>query len=215
MNLSNTARASRTKKRTRIQARNEERILDAALEVFSTYGFHGATVDRIAARAGMSKPNLLYYFRRKRDIYIAVLRRTLEMWLAPFEEMRADGEPAEEIRRYVERKLDFSKTHPQASRLFLNEVLQGAPMLGTVLETRVRDLVADKAKVLAGWAGEGRIAAVDPYHLIFMIWAMTQHYADFEAQIDAVLPGQGNRDALFAKAREVVDAILLRGLLPR
>lgn len=215
MNLSNTARASRTKKRTRIQARNEERILDAALAVFSSYGFHGATVDQIAARAGMSKPNLLYYFRRKRDIYIAVLRRTLEMWLAPFEEMRADGEPAEEIRRYVERKLDFSKTHPQASRLFLNEVLQGAPMLGTVLETRVRDLVADKAKVLERWAGEGRIAAVDPYHLIFMIWAMTQHYADFEAQIDAVLPGRSNRDALFDKARDVVDAILFRGLLPR
>ena len=60
----NTARARQTRKRTRIQAANEKRILDAALETFSTYGFRGATVDQIASGAGMTKPNLLYYFRR-------------------------------------------------------------------------------------------------------------------------------------------------------
>ncbi len=215
MNENNTARASRTKKRTRIQARNHERILDAALEIFSAHGFRGATVDRIAEAAGMSKPNLLYYFGRKREIYLAVLRRTLEMWLAPFEEIRADGDPETEIRRYITRKLEFSKTHPAESRLFLNEIIQGAPMLLPVLQTRVRGLVEEKAAIFEKWAADGRIASLDPYHLVFMLWAMTQHYADFEAQIDAVLPGQGGREALFGKANEVVPAILLRGLMPR
>jgi len=213
MNEINTGRASRTKKRTRIQARNQTRILDAALEIFSTQGFRGATVDRIAEAAGMSKPNLLYYFGRKRDIYVAVLSRTLEMWLAPFEEIRPDSDPETEIRRYITRKLDFSKTHPSESRLFLNEILQGAPMLAEVLQTRLRDLVEEKAGIFEKWAADGRIEGLDPYHLIFMLWAMTQHYADFEAQIEAVLPG--DREALFGKAGEVVPAILLRGILPR
>jgi hypothetical protein len=53
------------KPRTRIQIRNREAILEAALEVFSQHGFRGATVDMIAAEAGLSKPNLLYYFPSK------------------------------------------------------------------------------------------------------------------------------------------------------
>ena len=34
---------------------------------------------------------------------------------------------------------------------------------------------------------QGRIAQVDPVHLIFSIWALTQHYADFDVQVRAVL----------------------------
>src|SRR5665213_3024332 len=101
MKAANTARAHRTRKRTRIQAVNEERILDAGLHVFSAYGFRGSTVDQIAAAAGMTKPNLLYYFRRKRDIYLAVLNRTHEMWLQPLEELTHDGDPVGEIAAYI------------------------------------------------------------------------------------------------------------------
>ena len=59
--------------KTRIQQENEKRILLAALEVFSQTGFHGATLDRIASAAEMSKPNLLYYFKNKEEIHIALL----------------------------------------------------------------------------------------------------------------------------------------------
>src|SRR3546814_5629876 len=71
------------RKRTRIQARNEQRILDAAQEVFADYGFHGATIDKVAGKADMSQPNLHHYFKRKSDLYDAVLVRTLEIWLGP------------------------------------------------------------------------------------------------------------------------------------
>ena len=97
MNPATSARAQKTRKRTRIQEANEERILDAALEIFSTWGFRGATVDQIAALARMTKPNLLYYFRRQEDIYLAVLNRTHEMWLKPLEHLSSDGDPAEEL----------------------------------------------------------------------------------------------------------------------
>ena len=199
--------------KTRIQALNQARIMAAAETVFAEHGFRGATVDEIARCAEMSKPNLLYYFSSKKALYRAVLEHTLDIWLEPLAEIDAERDPESEIRRYITRKLEFSRTHPAESRLFLNEIIQGAPMLGEVLRTRLRELVDEKAAIFAKWAAEGRIASLDPYHLVFMLWAMTQHYADFEAQIEAVLPG--DREALFGKAGEVVPAILLRGLLPR
>jgi len=210
----NTARARQTRKRTRIQAENEERILDAGLAVFSSFGFRGATVDQIADLARMTKPNLLYYFRRKQDIYLAVLSRTLEMWLKPLEALDAQGDPAKEIAAYVERKLEMSRDNPTASRLFAMEIMQGAPVLGEVLSGRLKTLVEEKVAVIRRWIGEGRLAKVDPYHLIFMIWATTQHYADFEVQIRALLGDRVDRPAHFAAARATLDQVFLNGLIP-
>ncbi len=216
MDKANIARAKTTKKRTRIQVENEERILDAALEVFSTYGFRGATIDQVASKAGMSKPNLLYYFRRKADLYKAVLNRTLEMWLEPLEEISADGDPQVELGAYVSRKIEFSKNFPEASRLFVSEILHGAPLMNEVLHHRVKDIADKKAAVLSAWAKSNKLANVDPHHVIFMIWAMTQHYADFEVQIRAILPGAENdREGLFDTADKAVSQVLLYGLLPR
>jgi TetR/AcrR family transcriptional regulator len=208
----NTARAGQTRKRTRIQEENEEKILDAALEVFSSYGFRGATVDQIAIRAGMTKPNLLYYFRRKDDIYLAVLRRTLEMWLTPLEALGHDGDPAAEIGAYIDRKLEMSRDNPKASRLFAMEIMQGAPILGDVLGGRLKTLVDAKAAVIRRWIAEGRLAPVDPYHLIFMVWATTQHYADFEVQIRALLGERAGRPDHFATAKATLDRVFLGGI---
>ena len=172
---------------SRIQTRNRRAILDAALNEFSAAGFSGVTLDRVAVAAGLSKPNLLYYFASKEAIYRALLDELLDLWLAPLREMDPDGDPQAEILGYVAKKLDLSRRRPRESRLFANEVLQGAPHLGPVLTGPLADLVEDRAAVIAGWTAEGRIAAVDPHHLIFSIWALTQHYADFDAQIRAVL----------------------------
>ncbi len=208
----NTARAGKTRKRTRIQEANEERILDAGLEVFSRFGYRGATVDQIALRAGMTKPNLLYYFRRKEDIYLAVLGRTHEMWLQPLEELDPDGDPATELTAYIDRKLEMSRTNPTASRLFAMEVLQGAPLLAPVLTGRLKTLVDEKAAVIQGWIDRGSIASVDPYHLIFMIWATTQHYADFAVQIGAILGADARGDRHFKAARATLEHVLVRGV---
>jgi TetR/AcrR family transcriptional regulator len=206
------ARAAKTRKRTRIQAANEERILDAALDVFSTHGFRGATVDQIAERAGMTKPNLLYYFRRKRDIYLAVLNRTHEMWLQPLEAMTQDGDPATEIADYIDRKLEMARDNPKASRLFAMEIIQGAPVLGETLTGRLKTLVDDKAAIIRRWVAEGKLAPVDPYHLIFMVWATTQHYADFEVQIRAILGARTERPAHFSLAKATLEQVFLKGI---
>lgn len=174
-------------RRTRIQQKNREAILDAALDVFSQHGFRGATVDQIAQAAGLSKPNLLYYFPSKEAIHIELLSTLLDTWLAPLRQLDPAGDPKAEIEAYMHRKLEMSRSLPRESRLFANEMIQGAPRMKDTLEGDLRDLVGEKAAVIARWSDEGRIAAVDPYHLIFAIWALTQHYADFEVQVRAIL----------------------------
>lgn len=168
---------------TRIQRLNRKRILEAALEVFAAQGFRGATLDQIASVAGLSKPNMLYYFDSKDAMHRALLDELLDVWLAPMKAIDPQGDPRDEIMTYMRRKLQMSRDFPRESRLFANEMLQGAPRIRDELSGDLKTLVDEKAQVIADWSAAGKLAPVDPYHLIFSIWALTQHYADFDAQI--------------------------------
>ncbi|RCW79256.1 TetR family transcriptional regulator C-terminal domain-containing protein [Paracoccus lutimaris] len=175
---------------SRIRQRNTKAILAAALDVFAAQGFRGATLDQIAAAANLSKPNLLYYFPSKEAVYLALLDSLLQDWLKPLHAIDPEGEPVEELLAYIRSKLKMSRSHARESRLFAGEVLAGAPHISAVLKGPLRALVNEKAALIAGWMAEGRLAPSDPHHLIFSIWALTQHYADFAPQVRAVL-GRG------------------------
>lgn len=175
------------KKPSRIQRRNRRMILDAALEVFSRHGFRGTTLDQIAAEAGLSKPNILYYFDGKEDIHVTLLSNLMETWLDPLVALRPDGNPREEILAYVQRKLDMARDLPRESRLFAGEILRGATHIAPELEDRLKPLLDEKCALIDRWIADGRLPALDPQHLIFSIWATTQHYADFEAQVRLLL----------------------------
>lgn len=192
---------------TRIQQKNTATILEAALDVFSSHGFRGATLDQIADAAGLSKPNLLYYFPSKDAVHTALLAQLLETWLDPLRAMDPDGDPIAEIKAYVRRKIELSRDFPRESRLFANEILQGAPRIKGVIEADLKALVDDKAAVLTTWMDQGRIARLDPYHLMFAIWSLTQHYADFDVQVRAVL-GEGHDP--FAEAGAFLDTLFAR-----
>lgn len=205
-------RAAQTQRRTRIQEEKEERILEAALDVFSSNGFRGATIDQIAEAAGMSKPNLLYYFRTKDAIHRQLIDRVLFTWLDPLRAFDAMGNPESEIRSYIRRKLEMSRDFPRESRLFANEILQGAPHIEDELKGPLKELVDEKADVIRSWAKAGKIARCDPYHLIFSIWSTTQHYADFDVQVRAVLGQNLSGEGRFDDAARFLEDLFLRGL---
>ncbi|PTX55513.1 TetR family transcriptional regulator [Litoreibacter ponti] len=196
--------------RTRIQQRNREAILEAALEVFSTHGFRGATLDQIAQGAGLSKPNLLYYFPSKEAVHVELLGGLMDTWLDPLRDLDPDGDPIEEILTYVRRKLEMSRLYPRESRLFANEIVQGAPRMKDALTDELRPLVDAKCAVFERWMEDGLIARLDPYHLIFSIWSLTQHYADFDVQVRTVM---GPRDP-FKTAPDYLEAVFRKTLAP-
>ena len=212
--ISTTGRSpknSRTK--TRIQKENETRILTAALDVFSENGFRGATLDRIASTANMSKPNLLYYFKNKEEIHVALLTGLLDVWLAPLREISPNGEPADEIGSYIRRKLESSRQFPRESRLFANEMLAGAPHIEDFLQNELKQLVDEKAAIFQEWIDEQRLAPCEPRHLLFAIWSTTQHYADFSVQVRHVLGLQPGDLSYFDEAARMLETLFLGQLI--
>jgi TetR/AcrR family transcriptional regulator len=198
--------------RAAIRERNEARILKAAEAVFAKKGFNGASTAEIARKAGVPKPNLHYYFRTKQVLYAGVLDHILEIWLDAMDEIRPGADPADALGRYIARKLESSRTLPEPSRLWAMELISGARHVEPFLKKRLKRLVREKAAIIRGWAAEGKIDAIEPEHLLFMIWAMTQTYADFAAQIAAVLGKEKLDEEVFAKATKTMVGVVLKGL---
>ena len=211
----NLGKANPERPLTRIQREKQDIILEAALDVFSLHGFRGATIDQIAEVAGMSKPNLLYYFSRKEEIHRRLISALLQTWLAPLRELDGAGDPFPEIRSYIRRKLEMARDYPRESRLFANEMLQGAPRIIEMIEVDLKNLVEEKAAVLLNWMEQGKLARTDPYHLIFSIWATTQHYADFDVQVRAVLGPARGGEGRFEDAARYLEQLFMHGLSPR
>ncbi|KGA99492.1 MULTISPECIES: HTH-type transcriptional regulator RutR [Leclercia] len=204
-----------TGKRSQAVSAKKAAILAAALETFSQFGIHGTRLEQVAELAGVSKTNLLYYYPSKEVLYVAVLRQILDVWLAPLKAFREEFTPLVAISEYIRLKLEVSRDYPQASRLFCLEMLQGAPLLKEELTGGVKALVDEKSAIIAGWVASGKLAAVDPHHLIFMIWAATQHYADFSAQVEAVTGKTLQDEAFFQRTAENVQRMIIEGIRVR
>lgn len=199
------------KKPSRIQQRNRRLILDAALDVFSHHGYRGATLDQISERSGLSKPNILYYFEGKAEIHVTLLNQLMETWLDPLVSLDEDGDPLQEILSYVRRKHEMAQDLPRESRLFAGEILQGAPRMGPHLRSDLKPLFDAKCAVIQNWVDAGHLAPVDPQHLIFSIWATTQHYADFATQVDVLI---GKKQTGHADAQAYLLTLFRRLLTP-
>jgi len=202
-------------KRSQAVSAKKQAILSAALETFSQFGIHGTRLEQVAELAGVSKTNLLYYFPSKEALYVSVLQQILDIWLAPLKAFREELTPLVAIQQYIRLKLEVSRDYPQASRLFCLEMLQGAPLLKTVLSGDMKSLVDEKSAIIAGWVDTGKLAPVDPHHLIFMIWAATQHYADFSAQVEAVTGKSLKDDDFFHSTVDNVQRMIIEGIRVR
>jgi TetR/AcrR family transcriptional regulator len=190
---------------------NEARILQAAEQVFATAGFAGARTAAIAQRAGVPKANLHYYFGTKEALYRRLLENILEVWLGMGDSIRPEADPAQAFAAYIAAKVEHSRRRPYASKVFANELLHGAPRLRAYLRHALRRWVAAKAKVIEGWVAAGRMAPVETRHLFFVIWAMTQTYADFDVQVAAVLGRKRLAPRDYQAATALVTRLVLRG----
>jgi len=207
--MSHSPRPSR---RNEIRAQNETTILQAAEKVFAEAGFGGATMQLIADVAGLPKANLHYYFATKEELYRRVVQNIFEIWLHAADSMDGAETPAEGIGAYIEAKMQISRNHPNGSKVWASEVMHGAPVIQDYLETTLRDWTAGRAALIQRWIDEGKMAPVNPHHLLYMLWATTQHYADFSHQIETLNGGRPLSDADWRAATDSVKAMILRAI---
>ncbi len=202
----------RLSKRDATRRENEARILAAAEKVFAEAGFGGATMQLIADMAGLPKANLHYYFATKEELYRKVVERIFVIWLQAADRLDNAPDAATGIGGYIEAKMEMSRRHPFGSKVWASEVMHGAPVIQDYLETALRDWTEGRIAAIRRWIDEGQIDPIDPRHLLYMIWATTQHYADFGHQIETLNGGRPLTGRQWAAATESVKAIILRGV---
>lgn len=207
-----TFEASNRFKLGSIGEKNQQKVLEAALKVFSRKGFSGARIDEIAHQAGMSKTNMLYYFKTKKQLYQTVIVTVLRHWLATLGDLQSDDQPIDVITHYITKKMQMSQQFPEASRLIAMEIMAGAPVIDDFLQAELHAWVEQKGRVFLTWQNEGLMAPIDPAHVFFMIWALTQTYADFEPQIAAVIKPSHYDSEIYPQATRYVVEVLIRGL---
>jgi TetR/AcrR family transcriptional regulator len=195
-----------------IRHENENSILEAAETVFAEYGFKGATTSLIAERAKIPKANLHYYFPTKEELYRKVVDNIFNIWLDAANSFDDCNDPAEALTRYISKKMDISRDHPMGSKVWANEILHKAPVIHDYLETTLRDWTDTRTAIIQRWIDEGKIAVINPEYLLYMIWATTQHYADYNHQIETLNGGESLSDLQFEEAKEQVVRIILTGI---
>ena len=201
-------------KKSRNAQQKQQLILQAALDVFSTYGLQGASMEQIADVAGISKSNLFYYFAGKDDLYVAVLSQVLTAWLMPLNQMEKQQDPAQVLGNYIEAKFQLAKDSPQASRLYALEMMQGAPHISTILKSSLKKLIQQKTVVINDRIEQGRLKPVSALHLIIHIWAVTQHYSDFAVQTQAISGKTLKNKNFYQEALATSKQLLIESLIP-
>lgn len=199
-------------RRTENRHQNETLILQAAEKVFAEAGFGGATMQLIADMSGLPKANLHYYFATKEDLYRRVVHNIFEIWLHAADVFEEAPGPVEGIGAYIDAKMEISRRHPAGSKVWASEVMHGAPVIQDYLETTLREWTGGRAALIQQWIDEGKMQPVNPEHLLYMLWATTQHYADFGHQIETLNGGKPLNERQWKEAKDTVKQIILRGI---
>ena len=140
-----------------------------------------------------------------------MLTGVVDLWNEAFSKITADDDPSEALAAYIHAKVMYSSSNPQASKIFASEILHGAPNLTDYLKTDFRPWFKKKAGVIQEWIEMGKMDPVDPYYLIFLIWGATQHYADFDVQVCAVLGKQKLSGKDYEMISRDLTHIILKG----
>ncbi|PCJ48974.1 MAG: TetR family transcriptional regulator [Gammaproteobacteria bacterium] len=194
-----------------IRQKNKALILTAAKQEFVSYGFKGASIKRIANRANIARANIHYYFEDKTGLYQELLDEIIDTWNRSFDTLKEEDNPKDALTAYIRAKVIYSRDDPDASRIFASEIIHGAPVLKDYLSSDFKHWIQQKVAVIEAWIDKGLMDKINPYHLLFLIWSSTQHYADFNVQVCAALdkPKMTKKD--FENVVASLTSIILKG----
>ena len=137
----------------------------------------------------------MYYFKTKQELYVAVLEETLSLWNSRFDKATVEDDPAEVLANYIAEKM---------------EIINGAQNLSGYFDEEHALWMKGRLAVIDAWVKAGKLPPVEGEHLLYTIWASTQHYADFSAQITR-LRGKKMTKSDFEDATKQVVKLVLGG----
>ncbi|NNA84056.1 TetR family transcriptional regulator [Pseudomonas fragi] len=201
-----------TNPKVKIRRKNIEKILLAAEKVFAEQGYAGTKMADIAQKAQLPRSNLHYYFSTKDELYREVLVNLLDTWELEGACFENFDDPRVVLTSYIMEKMNHSRTRPHGSKLWANEIMRGAPLFQDMLDEHMAKGAKLMELKIRQWVDDKRINPVEPSALLYMIWASTQHYADFDYQVCALNGHQPLSDQQFYQATQTITAVILRGV---
>ena len=198
--------------KVKIRRKNVEKILLAAEKVFAEQGYAGTKMADIAKQAALPRSNLHYYFSTKDELYREVLVNLLDTWGLEGACFENFDDPRVVLTSYIMEKMNHSRTRPHGSKLWANEIMRGAPLFQDMLDEHMAKGAKRMELKIRQWVDEKRINPVEPSALLYMIWASTQHYADFDYQVCALNGHQPLSDQQYHQAVQTITSVILRGV---
>ena len=149
-----------------------ERILAAALDLFSELSFEGATTREIAARAGVTQPLLNYHFRSKDELW----RAAVDGLFAELSEAligRAEGlRGVDELtvaKLLIREFIYFSAAHPQLHRIITQECKTDGPRMDWLVERHVRPRYEQTTALFTALVEAGHLPDIPVAHLYYIL----------------------------------------------
>lgn len=205
-------------RRPRDPERTRRDILVAAREEFVEYGFEGARVDRIAARAGSNKRMLYHYIGNKEALYARVLHDAYRDIRAGETDMHlASLPPRLAMERLVGFTFDHFRANPWFIRLLATENIQRGAFVRAIPDIRELNspLVAQVAEVLAAGEAEGIFrAGVDPLQLYITATGVSYFYLSNIHTLSVVFDAPLASDAAMERRRTHAIEVVLGYLRP-
>ncbi len=151
-----------------IDISTEEKILEAAKEVFMKYGLYGARMQDIADTAKINKALLHYYFRSKEKLFDKVFEGALSKY---FEVMDVFANSTLPIKKrlflYIDGIIDFYSEYPQMSMFLIKEIGNNPELLKQKIQIAKKNKTHRLVQVLEEGMKSGEIKKVDA--TMFMI----------------------------------------------
>ncbi|SBS25120.1 HTH-type transcriptional regulator RutR [Marinomonas aquimarina] len=207
--MSETPKRSKNQLKSHIRAQNQALILSTAERVFARQGLAKTTTQMIANEAGLPKANIHYYYRSKKDLLEAVLESILQLWLDSVSQFNVETGPRHNLTRYISEKLDQSRLNPNASKVFAMALIGEEPFVLEFLRRYFVDELQKEKQTIDTWVAQGLMKPVAVEHLFITIWAMTQTYADFDAQVKILLQKDELDESDFDEAKQFVTRMVL------
>jgi AcrR family transcriptional regulator len=153
----------------------EEKILDAATEVFQIKGMDGARMQEIAEKASINKAMLHYYYRGKEKLFQAVFKRTIQMIIPKMIKIISSEEPLfDKIRKFTDNYVSFIMEHPYIPLFIINELEKHPDIIDTVIKTNVDGEIRKKlTRQIDDLVKKGEIRPINPEQLFLNMLSMS------------------------------------------
>lgn len=128
-------------KREEKNALARQRILEAALEEFSSKGYEGASLNTVCSEKGISKGIIYHHFKDKDELYLLCVEACFDAITVYLKQITASlhGSPGEQLQDYFDARLRFFAEHPQYLGIFADAAFHPPVCLQTEIAARRRE----------------------------------------------------------------------------